>query len=466
MDYNTESVAAIAQQVAQAFQAAVVAHQQAGGSALTIAEVETGLRQFLRQVGLESLSQFLSTGAGTPVPEIACPCGGRLHYQRRREATVTSVFGRLRYERAYYAGCHCGRGRAPLDEQYGLQPGAVTSGLAALLALGGIEFGFEESRVWLHPFLLFDVSENTIRSETQKFGALQAEREQVLCDQSQDETYLQARLRQTQPIPPRLYGSLDAAKVRIEPRAKDGKKPEKQEDWRDMKVGCWYEVEPVPPAQRSTRQRDKYDRDQSVWRARHMRYYCDILEAEAFGKLLWGTGCVAQADRAAELVFVCDGAAWIWNLIDFYYPHARQIVDWYHAADRLKRVALAAWAAPAEREAWLEAVTTDLWEGRVTDVIRACEPFAARVSEAQDAVTYFTNNAQRMHYAHYRQAGYLIGSGTIESGCKQIVTQRLKQPGAQWEVSGAVQTAKARAAWLSADWDALCARRAALPLAG
>jgi hypothetical protein len=30
-----------------------------------------------------------------------------------------------------------------------------------------------------------------------------------------------------------------------------------------------------------------------------------------------------------------------------------------------------------------------------------------------------------MRYADYRQAGYLIGSGTVESSCKQIVTQRL-----------------------------------------
>jgi hypothetical protein len=126
--YGTESIAAIAQQVAKPFQAAVVAHRQTGGRAVTIAEAETGMRQFLREVGLQSLSQFLSTGAATPVAEIACPCGGRLHYQRWRAATFTSVFGRLRYERAYYVGCRCGRGREPLDAQYGLQPGAVTAG--------------------------------------------------------------------------------------------------------------------------------------------------------------------------------------------------------------------------------------------------------------------------------------------------------------------------------------------------
>lgn len=304
-----------------------------------------------------------------------------------------------------------------------------------------------------------------MRSETQTFGALQAEREQLLCQRSGDEEYLQARLRETEPLPQRLYGSLDAAKVRIEPRAKGGKKPETREDWRDMKVGCWYEAEPVPSAQRSVRQRDKFEREQNVLRAKNMRYYCGIAEAGAFGDLMWGTGCAVKADLVSELVFVCDGAAWIWNLVTFHYPKAVQIVDWYHAEDRLKRVAQAAFPTESDREQWLDQATTDLWEGRVELVIRACEQVASRCEEARGAVTYFTNNAHRMRYDQYRAAGYLIGSGTVESGCKQVVTQRLKLPGAQWGVSGAVYTAKARAAWLSGEWDVLCAQRAAAPLA-
>lgn len=60
-----------------------------------------------------------------------------------------------------------------------------------------------------------------------------------------------------------------------------------------------------------------------------------------------------------------------------------------------------------------------------------------------------------MRYNRFRAQGYLIGSGTIESGCKQIVTQRLKRSGAQWTVDGAVQTAKARTVWLSGDWSSL-----------
>jgi hypothetical protein len=465
MDYNTESITQIAQQMTAAFKAAVAQHHETGGAALTIADVETGMRQMLRQIGMQSLSLFLSTPGGTPAAELPCGCGGKVRYQRQRQATVTTVFGRLTYERAYYAGCTCGKGKAPVDEAYGLEPGAITSGLAALLALGGIEFAFDESRDWMRRFLLFEVSENSVRAETQTLGQLQAAREKEVCAQSQDEDYLQTRLRETGPLPKRLYGSLDAAKVRIEPRAKAGQMPEKGEKWRDLKVGCWYEAEPVPPAQRSRRQRDKFEREQAVFRARKLRYYCAIEEAEEFGKLLWGTGCRAKADLVPELVFVCDGAVWIWNLITHYYSHAVQIVDWYHAADRLQQVAQAAFSAEAERKVWLESVKNDLWEGQVDPVIRACEQLAGRYEKARDAVTYFTNNAPRMKYAQYRAAGYMIGSGTVESGCKQIVTQRLKQPGAQWNVDGAVSTAKARAAWLSGEWDTLCAQRAALPLA-
>jgi len=69
-----------------------------------------------------------------------------------------------------------------------------------------------------------------------------------------------------------------------------------------------------------------------------------------------------------------------------------------------------------------------------------------------------------MRYDQFRAAGYMIGSGTIESACKQIVTHRLKLPGAQWTVTGAVQTAKARAVWLSGQWQTLCNLRMTLPL--
>lgn len=463
MDNTTELIQTLARQVVRAVKQSL-SRAPDPQATTQLAWIETALRDVLRQVGAEALGQWLSSAQHTPEAERSCVCGGTLHYQRLRPATVLSVFGRVTYERAYYAGCVCGEGNAPVDDLYGLQPGQVSAGLAELLTLAGVELAFDHSRRWLKGFLLFDVSENTIRQETQALGQEQATHETQLREQSQDPAWVQAHLRTTTPVPTRLYGSLDAAKVRIEPR-QVAEKQANPEAWRDLKVGCWYEAEPVPPRHRSTRQQAVTARGQLSQRATHIRYYCDLVEAATFGQLMWATGCAAQADLTQELVFVCDGAVWIWNLITTHYPQAVQIVDWYHAADRLHRVAHAAFSQTAPRERWLEHTEADLWEGRVAAVSQACAQLGLQCAEAQEAAAYFTNNATRMRYDQYRAHGYLIGSGTVESSCKQIVTQRLKCSGAQWIVPGAVDTAKARAAWLSEAWTPVCMRWADLPLA-
>jgi len=464
-NYNMETINSAAQKVAEMFKAIVTEEQRAGQSETAIAEIETGMREVLREIGAQALGLFLTTMDMTPASEIECACGGRLHYQRKREATVISVFGKVEYERAYYAGCRCKRGKAPLDEQFGLKPGAVTAGLAALLALAGVGHSYHESPKWLQNYLLFEVSENTVRSETERMGRLQERYEEKLIEQSQDESYLQERQRNPGRIAARLYGSMDAAKVRIEPRPQKGQEKEEHEDWRDLKLLCWFETEMVSPSQRSTRQREKAEREHVVMRAENKRYFCDILEAEKFGKLLWATGCLVNADLSPELIFLGDGALWIWNLVSQYYSHAVQIVDWFHAEEHLEELARAAFAVPFQRSTWLEEATQALWEGRVEDVISACQILAPSCSLALEAVTYFSNNIERMRYDQFRAAGYMIGSGTVESGCKQVATHRLKLPGAQWIVTGAVQTAKARPAWLSGSWQSLCSLRSAFPLA-
>jgi hypothetical protein len=166
-------------------------------------------------------------------------------------------------------------------------------------------------------------------------------------------------------------------------------------------------------------------------------------------------------------VFICDGAVWIWNLIAQYFPNAIQIVDWYHAADRLKRIAEAAFANLEERQTWLKQVTEDLWQGKVEFVIEACRPLAKKSQWAKQSLTYYQNNLEHMRYAPFCASGFLIGSGVIESGCKQIVTQRFtssrcsfgKLCGAQWSLKGAILTAKVRTAWMSSKWQKLVSAR-------
>ncbi len=87
-------------------------------------------------------------------------------------------------------------------------------------------------------------------------------------------------------------------------------------------------------------------------RAQDMHYFCDIAEVDDFAPLLWATGCQIKADLATELVFVCDGAKWIWRLVETYYPQAVQILVWYHAEERLEKVANDLFP-PNQAKSWL-----------------------------------------------------------------------------------------------------------------
>lgn len=116
--------------------------------------------------------------------------------------------------------------------------------------------------------------------------------------------------------------------------------------------------------------------EQNHLQAKDMKYHCDITEAEQFGRLLWATGIQNNVDTYNEIIFVSDGAVWIWKLVEKYFPQAIQIVDWYHASQYLTPIAEAAFGADtSQAKEWLAQARTDLWEGRIQEVIQACRTF-------------------------------------------------------------------------------------------
>ena len=82
---------------------------------------------------------------------------------------------------------------------------------------------------------------------------------------------------------------------------------------------------------------------------------------------------------------------------------------------------------------------------------------------AQKQIAYLRRNRSRMLYQSFRAAGYFIGSGVVEAGCKTLVGQRLKQSGMLWGLKGAGHMLTVRAALLSRWFDAFW--KASLPIA-
>ena len=175
---------------------------------------------------------------------------------------------------------------------------------------------------------------------------------------------------------------MENAKKTAQPAAMGSEKEKR----REIKVGCWYGVEADPKSQQRHRQRKKKEVGQQALRTRDMSYYCGIETAELFGDIFWASGYQRQDDLAAEEVFACDDVGWIWRLIELYFPQATQIVDWFHAEERLEKVAQEALSGESAQE-WLERVWTCLWEGDTSFVIRACQKLAAHSQEAGQAAT-------------------------------------------------------------------------------
>ena len=420
--------------------------------AQSLSEREHTIRQFLHQLGNILLHMWLLWL--TPrycSPTVPCPhCGQDAQYRRRRWGKLLTMFGEVRCRRPYYVCSGCRQGHFPLDVRLGLRPNAMSAEVERLAGMTGVQMPFGKGRDVFEELTLLSLSDQSLDKATQSYGIEAEKQEQEWLAEAMDGDELLRRERNNA-RPVRLYGTMDGG--RVQTRAQKGE----EQPWRELKVGAWFMAKGQPP---------KKPNGKWAIQAQDITYYADIAHADDFGQIVWATGVQRDAHRALELIFLGDGARWIWDLVSLHFPNAIQIVDWFHACEYLTPVAKAAFRDIHRQKQWVEQVKTDLWNGRLDTVIAACAQYIDPNREddpAQTAVTYYTNNHHRMDYPTSRANGYQIGSGTIESGVKQIASQRMKVPGARWNLHSARWVAKARAAFLSGQWDNLAATRKRLP---
>jgi hypothetical protein len=84
-----------------------------------------------------------------------------------------------------------------------------------------------------------------------------------------------------------------------------------------------------------------------------------------------------------------------------------------------------------------------LWAGKVERFLRELHEIRDMAEHRQyrdliqGQIDYFTDNKERMKYDPYRASRLPIGSGTIESACKNVIAGRMKQGGMSWSEAGA-----------------------------
>jgi hypothetical protein len=374
---------------------------------------------------------------------VTCPgCDHAAAYHADRDRSLVSLFGTVRYQRAYYYCRRCGRGLAPFDEQAGITPRALTPAAEQLAALaGGVCDSFERGAALLQEMAAVRLSESTVERTTEDVGC-------------RIEACLAAGALFGQAVVWKWYGDAKGRRVAYVTLDATGTRQQgphgSKAEGRMAYVAGLYN--PYPAAE---------------WRrppgppppGLQARYLSGLYPLEQLGPLLRRQAAHVGMDEAEVWVGLTDGGNGLAEFLRTNFNRADLvlILDFWHAASYLEELARALHpqdeaAAAQQAEEWCSLLKQE--GGAVTLAVLENGPWPARqpaaLREQREKVrSYFRNNVERMEYPEYLAEGWQIGSGVVESACKTVVGQRLKGAGMRWGVAGAHALCHVRALYRS-----------------
>jgi hypothetical protein len=391
----------------------------AGERPLTVDEIEDLVEEASRAAARWLEERLITEQTPPAANTAACPeCGLPARYKQTLHTQLHTIHGEQPVVRRYYYCPPCGHGFCPADAVLGLERGRkATRRRRAWMARLAVQ---EESFAAVPPLLLelrgLATSASTVERTTVEVGlALAAPAGAAPAG---------AAPAGAVPSPARLYLALDGTMCPL------------RDEWRrDGSLGrlvCRYGEAKVGMAF-TTGQKEGLDT--GIVSRGCLGTLGDIT---VFTPRMVALGGQFGAQHAQELVVLGDGAAWIWNLARRYFPAAVQVVDLWHVLERLWTVAEAKFGGrtSAAAQRWVAQMRSHLEHNLVGTLIAELERWEPRRKAhrqlRQEQLTFFQGNRERMQYQTYLARGYMVGSGAIESRCKQLVQRRLHEGGMHW----------------------------------
>lgn len=161
-------------------------------------------------------------------------------------------------------------------------------------------------------------------------------------------------------------------------------------------------------------------------------------------------------NKYSMLVFIADGAPWMWKWISDCYPNVVQILDFFHGFEKICQWAILHYKDKEILNEWCENAKQLLLSNQVKELIIDIQDTDCKgdtLEKRNALLTYLNNNVHRMSYETFLNKGYLIGSGAIESAQRTVVQHRLKRSGQRWTLKGGQQVLNLRTKNLSNQWD-------------
>jgi len=387
--------------------------------------IEEGLLCALMRDGCQILEEFFKQH----VPDCANQRhDGERHY-RQRHLRVHSVLGKFSLWRDYFYNGK--QGRAPLDEQLGLEDGN-TPGLQRLMSRAGAMSGsFELASEDLRVYSRLEVPGRSIQRMAAVIGP-------------EVQSWLQQRTASIpDPVPNVMYVSYDGTGVpttKSETINRKGKQPDGSSKGREVKLGCVF-------TQLRTVKGEPPDRDPDS-----TTYVASFDESVDFGGIIRREATLRGMACAGKVVILGDGAPWIWEVARVNFPDAVWILDLYHAFEHVNDIAALIYpgesADKGHARKWRKWLKADKVDRFINVVSELAELDKDKKEDILKALKYFRKNRDRMLYASFRKKGYFVGSGVVEAGCKTVVGKRAKQSGMFWHVDGAQNVLATRCAVL------------------
>jgi len=207
----------------------------------------------------------------------------------------------------------------------------------------------------------------------------------------------------------------------------------REEGWKEVKMSVISEVE----AKTRVPTKPETSPEIRILLKEHS-YQAGLWDADEMGQHQYLEGARRQVERCERFSSVNDGAPWIDRITTSNFPRAVQIIDWRHAEERLWKVSKAAFGEGTfQSQQWAEQHIDLLWHGRLKEVVSALYALdwnrISCLEDVRQSPTYFESRLSKMDYARFRQEGYPIGSGTVESGINTVVHHRMKRQGRGWK---------------------------------
>jgi hypothetical protein len=409
---------------------------------------EQVIRAGLLRLGGVMLGDVLAADRGHRGHRVPCGNGHEAVFCGYRGKSFDTVLGLVAVTRAWYHCEACGHGLAPRDAELAIAGTSMSPGLAAMNALAAAAGPFAGAARLLEELAGVRLTVKRVERAAESGGAALA-----ACGRERASLIAARRLvpLPPSPLPDKLYAAIDGTGVPMTGRETAGR-PGKGEDGRartrEVKLGVFFTQSAL-------------DKDGYPLRDRASASVIATFEpAPVFADLVKAEGIRRGSDHVRQLTILGDGAAWIWGIATAKFPEATQVVDLFHAREHLHDLARKLEFMLLDRkDEWLAARLEDLDYGYIDGITAATRQYplvGTKKDEIDTALGYFVNNAPRMRYHWFRQCGLLVGSGVVESSCKTVIGQRLKQSGMHWTLNGADAIIALRCREASSHWEAVC----------